>query len=70
MLLSAKDIHSYYNGNVGINRIRTMMANGEIPSIVVGKKYVAKKIDVDRWINLQFIQKSPERIGSSVRAKF
>ena len=69
MLLSAKDIHSLLNGNVGINKIRTMMANGEIPSIVIGKKYVAKKLDVDRWINLQFIQKSPERIGTSFRAK-
>lgn len=68
MLLSAKDIHSLLNSNVGINKIRAMMATGEIPSIVIGKKYVAKKIDVERWVNTQFIIKNPDMIGKSLRA--
>lgn len=55
-VMTVRDVYKYLNGTVGINRVRNLMASGQIISTLFGNKYVTEQVHVDRFINAQFVK--------------
>lgn len=50
MLLTAKLVYDKLNGAIGINRVRTMMSDGTIPSAFDGYKYTTTEDQLRKFI--------------------
>jgi hypothetical protein len=50
MLCTANQAHQYLGGAIGINKVRTLMATGVIPSKFDGKKYITTQKQLDKYV--------------------
>ncbi len=47
-------VRDYLGGNIGRDKIMSMMKEGKIPSSKIGNRYVVKKKDIDMLIDIIF----------------
>lgn len=51
MYYSVKQVYQYFNKNIGIHKIRSMMQTGEIPSTIISNKLVTTEKQINNYIN-------------------
>lgn len=55
MLHTVKSAYNFFNRSIGINKIRNLMTSGDIPSTLIGNRWVTEEKHLLRWKNEQFI---------------
>lgn len=60
-ILNADEIYKLIDKQIGINKIKTFLKDGQIPSKKVGKTYVAEKNDVVDFFRNYYISNNQEQ---------